>query len=177
MSILIDDLLNKKIERNVHTEINGRWYIVKGLELHGLVPDAIRAKDRFIDAIRVFKGSSFAVHYKSDEPSDIEMSDAEVGAYFKSDIILDKNKDVAGLNSIILNTDNPSNIITLLRKDSPDNNSIHRLSNHFDAKVQKVKLDYDNRVAYVYVSRILWFNKVHELSFNEYNNITKSSEQ
>lgn len=67
MSILIDELLDSKIERNNHVEIDGYWYILKGMELRGLAPDLKRFKNRFKDAVRVFKGKSFAVHYKEDD--------------------------------------------------------------------------------------------------------------
>jgi len=177
MSILIDDLLKEKIERNDHVEINGYWYIVKGLELKGLLPDIIKTKDRVLDAIRVFNGTSFAVHYKEDEPSGFEMTDAEADAFIKSDIILDKSTDVAELNSIILNADKTKSIVTILRRDNPDDPNIHTLSNYLELEVQKIRLDYEEKLAYIYTKRRFWFSKMHMFTFSEYNNITKSMEQ
>jgi len=62
MSVLIDKLM---VENDIgcDTKINGVWYMACPLRL-----SSISLKlSRFTDAIRIIKGTSFAVHYKEKE--------------------------------------------------------------------------------------------------------------
>jgi len=67
VSLLVDELLDSNMRGCSHIQIDGRWYIAKGMNLLGLFPNIDRFKNRVIDAIRVLTGKSFAVHYKEDE--------------------------------------------------------------------------------------------------------------
>ena len=67
MSILIDKFIEQNAHNRTHVEIDGRWYIAKGLHLRGMYPDIHGLYNRLIDAIRVLRGKSFAIHYKEDE--------------------------------------------------------------------------------------------------------------
>ena len=61
-SILLDDLLSRGLDTTT-TEINGKWYCSKPLVMGGW----LKWRRRFSVAWKVFKGKSFAVHFKQDE--------------------------------------------------------------------------------------------------------------
>jgi len=59
MSILIDKFVER--EYDVHSEINGKWYIAKPLNIS---PPLMT---RILNAFKVLNNKAVAVHYKVDE--------------------------------------------------------------------------------------------------------------
>jgi hypothetical protein len=62
MSILIDELLKEECNPTL-TQIDSKFYIAKPIPYYSI----FSLIDRIKDALKVFRGKAFAVHYKEDE--------------------------------------------------------------------------------------------------------------